>query len=128
MSCTLSPETTQNYLKIKLHPCRGPNASLTIPAHRDPETNDKYLKIRLRLGQGLHTVPKNFSKMLENWAVTLPWNGCIPDIAYTPLRDYHILDMAYTPCPRNYPQMPRNQAASPNYLEMTENQAASLPR
>ncbi|CAA2955356.1 Hypothetical predicted protein, partial [Olea europaea subsp. europaea] len=72
MAGTSGPNTAENCLKIRLHPCPGHDTSWTWPAHCDPKTDKKCLKIRPRLGHGLHTVPKISPKMPENQAVSLP--------------------------------------------------------
>ncbi|CAA2952726.1 Hypothetical predicted protein [Olea europaea subsp. europaea] len=142
MACTSCPQKAYKCLKIRMHPYRGQEASLSWPweARVHPElsrtpclqTAYKCLKIRMRSYYGQdasRTWPTHRAQKLPTNDASLPRQG-------------HILDMACTPCPqiaykclkikwRSYrgQASPRSgQHTMPkNFPEMLKDQAASLP-
>ncbi|CAA2988014.1 Hypothetical predicted protein [Olea europaea subsp. europaea] len=93
---TWAAHHAQKCLKIRLCPCRGQNSYWIWPTHY---------------------IPENAQNAWEH--------NCVLDIACTPCclrapKNLHasllwpgfVADMAYTPCPKNCPEMPENQAAS----------------
>ncbi|CAA2984917.1 Hypothetical predicted protein [Olea europaea subsp. europaea] len=68
-----------------------PIASWTLRAHRVQKLPRNAWKLGCLLAMikthpehGLHAVPKNCPEMLENQAPSLPWLGCVLNMACTP--------------------------------------------
>ncbi|CAA3011496.1 Hypothetical predicted protein [Olea europaea subsp. europaea] len=78
MACTSCPQKAYKCLKIKMHPYRGQEASLSWPwGVSDMAYTLRCVPtmVRTRPGRGQHTVPKNFPRMSEYQAVTRMWPG-----------------------------------------------------
>ncbi|CAA3016156.1 Hypothetical predicted protein [Olea europaea subsp. europaea] len=106
MAWTSIPRKCQEMLEDRVAPYHGKNTSWIWPAHHAHKLHTNARKsgdvptaVRTCPIHGLHTVPKNFPKIPENQATSLPSSKGIPF-------------MACTPCPRNCQEMPENQAAS----------------